>query len=193
MVDQTTDRPITLDHLVAMDARGAQVEIVNGAWAEAEEDSMTGELHGAIQAWLIFVLLGHVLPRGLGRVYPGDITFVLEGTPERIETRRRSDVSFVRADRVITSEQDNVYFHAPDLAIEIISPSETAEDMQHKLNDYLRAGVSQVWQIFPRTQQVIVTQSDGSAKTYSAEDTIPGGQLLPDLEISVKEIFTAQG
>ena len=64
--------------------------------------------------------------------------------------------------------------------------------MQSKLNDYLRTGVQQVWQVFPRTQQVIVTYADGTAKTFSVDDSIPGDELLPGFEISVQEMSTAQ-
>ena len=65
MIDKTTAPPITLDNLVAMDARGMQLEIVNGAWLETE-NAMTGELHGAIQAYLIFLLLGPCIAARIG-------------------------------------------------------------------------------------------------------------------------------
>jgi len=163
-----------------------RLEVANGEWVEK---MMAGERHGAIAVRLIVLLDGHVRPNRLGRIYPADTTFVLEGTPDDIRTMRLPDVSFVTANRVKTTDREDFYYQAPDLAIEIVSPSERTSDTRAKINDYLRTGTRQVWLVYPETEQVTVYYADGSAITYQADQSIPGGDLLPGLSLSVATIF----
>jgi Uma2 family endonuclease len=85
---------------------------------------------------------------------------------------------------------DTTYYHlAPDVAIEIISPSERAANMRAKLREYLRTGVRQVWQVHPDTQEVIVHRADGTVNTYEIGQTIPGADVLPGFELPVADVF----
>src|SRR5688572_226096 len=160
------------------------IEVVNGQWVEPP---MTGERHGAIETNLILLFANHVKPNGLGRIYPGDTTFVLEGTPKHIINMRHPDLAFVRAERVVKTSE--FYYQAPDLAIEIVSPSERTSTTRAKLNDYLRFGTHQVWLVYPDTQQVEVYHADGTAITHSVGQTISGGDLLPGFSLEVAAIF----
>jgi Uma2 family endonuclease len=160
------------------------IEVVNGQWVE---HVMTGERHGAIETNLILLFGSHVKANKLGRVYPGDTTFVLEGTPKNIINMRHPDLAFVTAERV--KETSEFYYQAPDLAVEIISPSERANTTRAKLNDYLHFGTQQVWLVYPDTRQVEVYQADGTSITYSVGQTIACGDLIPDLSVAVAAIF----
>jgi Uma2 family endonuclease len=183
-----TVKPITAADLAAMESQKMIREVVEGQWVEADEN-MTGKRHGRIEAMIIFLLMSYVLPRKLGHIYPGDTTFVIEGTPENIQTIRMPDVSFVAAGREDEQNPDEAHYLAPDLAIEIISPSERYNEIRAKLDDYFRAGVRQVWQILPELQEVVVNFPDGTARTYHADQKIPGGDILPEFELSVADIF----
>ncbi len=184
----TRTKPITAADLADMESRKLIREVVNGQWVESEAP-MTGKRHGRIEAMLIFLLMSHILPRKLGRVYPGDTTFVIEGTPDNIQTIRMPDVSFVAAGREDELNPDEVHYLAPDLAIEIISPSERYHEIRAKLDDYFRSGVRQVWQVVPERQEVVVNFPDGTARTYLADQRIPGGDILPELALAVADIF----
>lgn len=184
----TRTKPITAADLADMESRKLIREVVNGQWVESEAP-MTGKRHGRIEAMLIFLLMSHILPRKLGRVYPGDTTFVIEGTPDNIQTIRMPDVSFVAAGREDELNPDEVHYLAPDLAIEIISPSERYHEIRAKLDDYFRSGVRQVWLVYPEKKQVVIHQPDGTATTYSEQDTLSSPEVLPDFTLDIKSLF----
>lgn len=178
-------KPITAQDVAELEA-DKLVEVVNGAWRERE---MAGELHGAIATNLILAIGGYAKTNQLDRVYPGDTSYVLEGTPDDIRTLRLPDVSFVQAERVKTEDREGFYYQAPDLAIEIVSPTERTSDTRAKLNDYLQADTRQVWLVYPETKQVTVHEAGGGASTYELGQSVPGRALLPGYSISVNDIF----
>jgi len=161
-------------------------EVIHGEWVKRP---MAGELHGAIEANVVLLFGGFVKANKLGRIYTGDTTFVLEGTPENIETMRLPDVAFVSAGRVKDIDREGFYYLAPDLAIEIVSPSEKTTETQSKINDFLRTGTRQVWVLYPDTRQISVHLADGSSRIFSSSDSISGGDVLPGFSISVNKIF----
>lgn len=189
MPEPSYDIPITIKDLEDMEARGRICEIVNGQWVQSAEDKMAGELHGAIATNLIIALGSYVKAHALGRVYPADTTFILDEDEHGIQLMRLPDVSFVAAHHVKTHDRDTYYQLAPDLAIEIISPSERASAVRAKLKDYLRTGVRQVWHVYPETREVLVHHADGTTYTYSTGQTIPGADVLPGFELPVATIF----
>lgn len=65
-------------------------------------------------------------------------------------------------------------------------------DMYRKIEEYFGAGAKQVWHLFPEQQSVIVYTSPSEAKTYSAEDEINAGDLLPGFHCRVKELFALE-
>jgi len=119
MVDQVITKPITADALMAFEAADQRYEVVNGQLVEV---IMAGELHGAIATNLIVAIGSFVKKQQLGRVYPGDTTFVLAGKSEEIQIARLPDIAFVAKSRLKTTEREGFYYQAPDLAIEVISP-----------------------------------------------------------------------
>jgi Uma2 family endonuclease len=191
MVREVTVTPIRLQDIEAMEARGIRREIVDGQWVQVVGDGMAGELHGAIATNLIVALGTYVKTHQLGRVYPANTTYILSEDEQGVQLMRLPDVSFVAVSRVKTENRQSYYQLAPDLAIEIISPSERAVDIRAKLRDYLRAGVRQVWQVYPETQEVIVYLPDGTVRTYEVGQVIPGADVLPDLALPVEDIFAA--
>jgi Uma2 family endonuclease len=76
-----------------------------------------------------------------------------------------------------------------DLAVEIVSPSETADEVRAKVRDFLAAGTPLVWTIYPRTREVIVHTPDGLARTCSGEDVLADPDVLPGFSCSVAELF----
>jgi Uma2 family endonuclease len=165
------------------------LEIVHGEWVGLEglPEEMTGEEHGRIEALLIILIGGHVLQNKLGVVYPGDTDFVLDGSPGDIRLKRQPDVSFVAGDRARSTS--GYYYQAPDLAVEIVSPSQDRPEMLAKTSEYLRFGSKQVWLVFPAEKQVEVHFPDSAPEIYRVGDTVPGGDLLPGFSLQVAEVF----
>jgi Uma2 family endonuclease len=78
---------------------------------------------------------------------------------------------------------------APDLAVEVISPSNTPEEMKRKLQDYFDAGVRLVWYVYPDPPEVHVFRSPEQPVVLRPTDTLSGEDLLPGFQIEVKRIF----
>ncbi len=118
--------------------------------------------------------------------------WVAEGSGFRlaVDTHRIPDV-FVIRDDTARSMQANAGWYAatPDLAIEVVSPSDKAEDLDRRVYQYLGAGSHAVWVVYPETRHVMVYQAGGTALDLREGDalTVPG--LLPELSIAVSGLF----
>jgi Uma2 family endonuclease len=78
---------------------------------------------------------------------------------------------------------------APDLAVEVLSESNTKKEMDRKLNEYFNVGVRLVWFVDPRTQTVTAFSSATRFRVLSIDETLSGGKVLPGFEVSVKSLF----
>ena len=78
---------------------------------------------------------------------------------------------------------------APDLCVEIISPSEKRADIDRKMREYFDNGAQFVWHVFPERQQVIVFTSPTKTQALSAEDALAAGDLLPGFSCRVGDLF----
>jgi Uma2 family endonuclease len=192
IVNLLMKRPITEE--IAMQVKAIpgykHLEITNGQWVgfdDTEDEMTTGEEHGNIEALLIILMGGHVLSNKLGRVYPGDVTFVLDGQPDGIQISREPDVSFLSAANVTPSK--GFIYGAPDLAVEIVSPSQDYDEMFKKSQEYFHAGTRQVWIVLPNLRQIDVLTPDGKVSKNGVSDTISGGNLLPGFTLNVADIF----
>lgn len=106
---------------------------------------------------------------------------------------RSPDVSFMRKER-LPGGVPSVGFEdfAPDLAIEIISPSERPEDMAEKVAEYFGAGAQQVWHLFPETKRVTVYLSPFETAAFGPGDTLDAGDLLPGFSCRAEELFNLE-
>lgn len=126
--------------------------------------------------------LGFVLGAdGMARLSPGLV--------------RIPDVSFVSWNRVgLTHVPDGPMLNlAPDLAVEVLSPSNTAKEMKEKLDNYFQTGVRLVWYVEPRAKTIEVFTSVSDKETLTERDVFDGGDVLPGFEIPVKDIFAKMG
>jgi len=143
--------------------------------------------HGAV-ALAIGTLLRLWTQQG-ARVKAGvEAGFILAHDPDVI---RGPDAYYVSAERIPADDESRAFWTiAPDLAIEVISPSETADEIRDKVRDFLAAGTLQVWAIYPRTREVVVHTPDGLARTYGSEDVIEYPDILPGFSCKVSELFS---
>jgi len=190
MADQVKTGAITVEEVEALNAKGITREIVDGKWVMPDEETrMAGKQHGAIAAKLNYFLVAYVMENPVGTVYADNTSYVLESDAHGVELIRVPDVSFVRTERIDRENPNSSHYLAPDIAIEVISPSETGTEIRRKLKDYLRTGTRQVWQVYPDTKEIMVWLADGTVNTYEIGQTIPGGELLPGFELDVTRIF----
>ena len=138
--------------------------------------------HGRIQLRIGSILLSFVDSRSLGLVFT-ETGFRLSG-----DTVRGPDVSFIRAERASGLDLNKRFECAPDLAVEIISPSETAQEIAHKVRQYLRAGAA-VWIVYPDDRTVHVFETSKKARVLEADDLLEDHLLLPGFSVRVNELF----
>jgi Uma2 family endonuclease len=163
-------------------------EIVNGQIVELPPMSIystrvAGKLHTRLDMHAEAHALGTAVIEGL---------FILD--PVR-DLRRRPDVAFVSAakwplDRLLPETGD--WRIVPDLAVEVVSPSDVFQDVLRKMREYFHVGVSQVWIVLPSDHEIYVYDSPTSPRVLTAADELDGGALLPGLRLVVGSLFQRQ-
>lgn len=158
-------------------------ELVRG---EVRETMPPGGQHGAIAGMLAMLL--RVWAKQTGSGYVGvEAGYILSRDPDTV---RGPDISYVRQDHIPVSGIPEGFWNlAPDLAVEVVSPGETADGVRQKVRDFLGAGTPLVWTIYPRTQEVIVHTPDGLARTYTRTMILEFPDVLPGFSCTVAELF----
>ncbi len=176
--------PLTPDDLLALEAEhDARYELVNG---ELKDRDMTSPEHGVIALNFGSELRAFVRNRNLGVVMTG-ARFLLRDEPSLL---RIPDAAFISRANLPTGRLRGGHFRgAPDLAVEVVSPTDKAGELAVKIADYLMAGTQQVWIVEPTTRTVTVYRPGGAARVYGADDTLDGGDLLPGLALPVGDLF----
>ena len=115
-----------------------------------------------------------------------DAGFIVQTNPDRV---RGPDIHFVRAERIPEGGvPDEFWPIAPDLAVEVISPSDTAEVIKDKMRDYFAAGTGTVWLVYPKFKEIEAHYASGAVRIFRDEDSLED-TVLPGFSCSVKEIF----
>lgn len=171
-------------------------ELVRG---EVRSMTPAGGSHGTVGANLYDALMPFVRSRRLGRCFFDGTGFLLPLPPELQrrsrdgrprDTVRSPDVAFVRADRVPAGGFGPGWVRlAPDFAVEVLSPNETASDTEEKLADYRAAGTPLVWVVDPAKRLVTVYAADAPTRWFRMGDTLDGGSVLPGFTLLVDALF----
>ena len=176
-------RQFTVEEIEAAPPDGMW-ELVDGELVEvtpaADESSSIGVAVSSL-------LYNHVRAGRLGRVYGAEGGFVI--FPDR-QTVLAPDVAFVTAERAPQGEARKRFPRlAPDLAVEVRSPSDRYGDLLGKVALYLQAGVRVVWVVDPNSRTVTIFRPDANAVTLDDTMTIDGGEVLPDFSAPIADFF----
>ncbi|MGH9883505.1 MAG: Uma2 family endonuclease, partial [Pyrinomonadaceae bacterium] len=165
----TTTKLVTADELLAMPDDGYRYELVKG---ELIRMSPTGHEHGIVAMRIAAPLHEHVKSHNLGAVYAAETGFVIEQNPDTV---RAPDAAFVRRERIIQAGRVKSYWIGPpDLAVEVVSPGDTVNEVEDKVKEWLEAGVRMIWVVSPKLHTVTVYQSLTKIKTLTQEDQLEG-------------------
>ena len=180
----TTTKLVTADELLAMPDDGYRYDLVRGRLHRMSP--AVGE-HGGIGFEFARVIGNHVVAHELGRVFAAETGFFVARDPDTVLA---PDIAFVRADRLPPPE-DLIGFVpiAPDLAVEVVSPSNSEPDMADKVQDYLAAGVALVLVVRPRPRTITVHAPGEPPRVLGEGDTLDFGDVLPGLRLAVADIF----
>ena len=148
---------------------------------------LAGGEHGSVASNLHRLLAPFVWSHKLGVTLIADTGYILSRDPDTV---RAPDLSFVARVRIPATGMPVGYWPiAPDLAVEVISPSEEVNDIQNKVIAYLNAGTQMLWVVFPRTRTVTVYRSLQNVRILTADDTLSGEEVVPGFACQVAELF----
>ena len=168
---------MTLEEFLESDLEG--YEYVEG---ELIPKMPTSLKHGKIISKLLLRLLPHVYENELGDVYPADTGFRVG---ERLLV---PDVAFVSKAR-IPEDADKASPIPPDLAVEVVSPTDMSERIEAKAFAYLAAGTQMVWVLKPKSETVTVYRSRTDIKLLTRNDTLTGEDVVEGFACPVAELF----
>jgi len=175
---------MTLDELPSLPEGEWKYELQVG-WLLGEPHP--GGKHGRLAARVGELLGGYVRRHRLGVVFANDTWFVLSRSPDTV---RGPDVAFVTRERFEAVGDVATAFPAPpDLAVEILSPSNTPAGIHAKVADYLAAGTRLVWLVDPEAETITVHRTLLFPWTLDADDVLDGEDVVPGFRVPVPEIF----
>ncbi len=147
----------------------------------------TGLSHGYTEARVAWILGSYLREHPAGILVTGEVGFVLRRDPDTV---RAADVAFIRAERLPPEGLPTGFFEgAPDLAVEILSPTDRYADLLYKVSQWLEAGTRQVWVVDPARRTVTIFQPDGTLRLLHESDELDGGDVLPGFRYPVRALF----
>ena len=143
----------------------------------------------AIEAAIIILLGIEAAKNDSARVFPSSMGYqCFRDEPARF---RKPDVSVVRVERLAGIDPREGFIPIPpDLAVEVMSPNDLAEDIAEKVDEYLKNNFAVVWVVQPRTRTVTIYRADGSVSSLHEQDEITGESFLPTFKCKVGDFFT---
>jgi Uma2 family endonuclease len=183
MIKTLTKTEITPEEFLEMED-AVSYELVDGQLVERNMSTLSC----LVEALTFQKVQSHAGPNSLGPVWTGTMGFAY--FPDRPRHVRRPDVSFVKAERMTPElfQTGNLPI-APDMAVEVISPNDTAHEIAEKIEEYRLAGVSLIWVIEPELRIVDVYRKNGVNSRLRETDELDGEDVLPGFRCRVSELF----
>ena len=182
---------MTAEQLLGYEIPGKRLELVRGQLVVREPASFS---HGALSLRIGVVLTNHLTRErdqqgwtmSRGRLATADPGFTLARRPDTV---RAPDVAYVSRERFAGPMPDGFPEFAPDLAVEVRSPSDRTGAVVAKVSDWLSAGTKLVWVVDPPREQVVVYRADGTVSVLALGDTLSGEEILPGFAFPLQELF----
>ena len=168
---------MTLEEFLEHDVEG--YEYANGELVPMAPPSRE---HGEISVNVIRYLDAHVHQNKLGRLYTAETTFQVG------ERTAKPDVAFVSTAR-LTGDKTKGFSIPPDLAIEVVSPSDVQSRIVEKALAYLDAGTRLVWVLEPVSKTVTIYRAETDIEILTHEDTLTGEEVVPGFSCPVAHLF----
>jgi Uma2 family endonuclease len=177
---------------VAAEARVTVADLLTRADADRYElvdgellETVPMDLMASIVATEIGRVLGnHVRQHKLGWTFNSDVGLDIFDE----ENFRKSDGGFISVERLAVPSEGALTV-APDLVIEVVSPSDTMNAVRRKVALYLSAGVRVVWLVEPAVRMITVYEPDARPISLIAGDKLVGGAILPGFEVAIEDLF----
>jgi Uma2 family endonuclease len=173
----------TDEEFMALPDDGNRYELVDG---EVVDMGNSGMEHGNISAYLCGLIELYVRPKKLGVTCDSSTAFTLKSG-----NKRSPDVSFVSKERLqgLRRLPKGFFQGAPNLAVEVISPSNTFEEIHTKLVEYFDNGCQLAWVINPDERSVVVYRQPQPERLLKLTDNLDGEDVIPGFTFPVAELF----
>jgi len=180
-----TRQAVTAEQFYEMpEVPGKQIELVRG---EVVAVPSPGAIHNVIANLLFHLLYTFASEQRLGIVFGDNMGYVLSRGPDTV---RIPDVSFVAWDRVPEAGiPDGSWQIPPNLAVEVVSPSDQTADVNDKAREYVASGVSLAWVLWPKRRVVSVYTRNQMVRELGLDDELDGGDTLPGFSVRVSTLF----
>ena len=150
--------------------------------------------HSPRAAWIVsrlaFPLGNFVCAQQLG----WSINHALFHLPAPINRDRRPDVAFVSYERWAKTRRlphnEDAWDAVPNLAVEVVSPPDTAEELEQKIGEYFRAGVELVGVVYPTQSKIYVYHSPTKIIGLTRANVLDGGAVVPGFKLALDVLFT---
>jgi Uma2 family endonuclease len=176
---------MTAEELIRLPRGQWRYELVKG---ELRRMTPAGHLHGKVAADVLSRLAVFVREHGLGVTYAAETGFLLRRAPDTV---RAPDASFVAAARLASMQlsPEGYFPGAPDLAVEVISPSDSYSEVEEKVAEWLEAGCLVVVVLDPRRKAGRVQRPATPVVSLTETDYLSINDLLPGWSLSLEEVF----
>jgi Uma2 family endonuclease len=183
MTISTEKKVWTDEEFMALSKDGHRYELLNG---ELVDMGNSGMEHGYVACILVARLTTFVQQNKLGAVCDSSTAFTLNNG-----NKRSPDVSFVSKERLkgLKRPPRGFFEGSPDLAVEILSPSNTVEEIHDKIVEYFDNDTRLVWVIHPDEKYVLVYHSPEPDRLLRPQDVLEGEAIIPGFSMSVAELF----
>lgn len=177
-------KPVTAEELLRLPDDGFRYELVKG---ELRQMAPAGSKHGYLALEIGSELRSHVKSRQLGMAFGAETGFKLSSDPDTV---RAPDVAFVGRERLGGAGLvDGYWLGAPDLAVEIVSPSDKYSEVEEKALEWLSHGTRLVLVVDPRNKTITAYRSREDIRILTADDTLDADGVVLGWTLSLAELF----
>ncbi len=172
------------DLLIMPESPGKRYELIKG---ELVEMTPSGGEHSNISALIAHFVYDYVLKMDLGTVHAAEGGFLIQRSPDTVLA---PDVAFVSKAKLLGGRPPQGFVEAaPDLVVEVVSPSDSYQQVEKKAAQWLTAGASVVWVVNPATKSVAVWRAPNRITYLTGEDELDAEPALPGFRIKVTKLF----
>jgi Uma2 family endonuclease len=177
-------RSLTAEEFFSLDQHDVRSELVQG---EVVRMSPAGGEHGVVAMRIGSRLLAFVEAYDLGVVCAAETGFLVDRDPDTV---RAPDAAFVSKQRMGNTRPPKKFWpFAPDLAVEVVSPSETAESIQERVREWFAAGTRAVWLLYPSLSAFHVYRSPADVRIFQKGDVLSGEDVLSGFICAIADLF----
>ena len=172
---------VTDEDLLRLPRDGRKYEFVDGE----VRVSPAGGRHGEVSGYLVALLVTFVKPRKLGKVFDSSTGFRMSKG-----NLRAPDASFVAADRLPDGKAPTGFFEIrPDLAVEVLSPTDDAREVLDRVGEYLAGGTRMMWVIDPQARRAAVYRSLTDVRQIEEDGVLDGEEVVPGFRCHLSEVL----